>query len=262
MNEAARPTRDPRPAVIASEERSWRDLPGGTGRVSVRIDRDSVGAPRLVQRVLEIEAGATHHERHDVSEDVLYVAAGTGDLTYDSLDIPLRPGTGAMIPAGTSAAIRADERLEIISVLSPPPGLPDNAPASADVAESVRPSLHESEEEVIAAGDDESRDLMDRYFKLMVDPRHGAHYVTQFIGFIERSKAPPHVHTYDEVVYVLGGAGVVHIGDGSHPIEAGDSIYLPPGAVHCLENAGDDPLAVLGVFCPAGSPKARQREPA
>jgi oxalate decarboxylase/phosphoglucose isomerase-like protein (cupin superfamily) len=41
-------------------------------------------------------------------------------------------------------------------------------------------------------------------------------------------------------------------------IGPGTSIYLPPLQPHCLENTGQDPLRVLGVFHPAGSPAAKQ----
>ena len=43
---------------------------------------------------------------------------------------------------------------------------------------------------------------------------------------------------------------------------AGSCIYLPPLHMHCLENAGDGPMRVLGVFQPAGSPAARYAEEA
>jgi mannose-6-phosphate isomerase-like protein (cupin superfamily) len=57
---------------------------------------------------------------------------------------------------------------------------------------------------------------------------------------------------------VLAGEGVVHLRAGDTPIGPGTSIYLPPYQPHCLENTGPDPLRVLGVFHPAGSPAAKQ----
>jgi oxalate decarboxylase/phosphoglucose isomerase-like protein (cupin superfamily) len=64
------------------------------------------------------------------------------------------------------------------------------------------------------------------------------------------------------VVHVLAGQGVVHLDDTGTPtgtpIGPGTSIYLPPLAPHCLENTGTEPLRVLGVFHPAGSPAAKQ----
>jgi mannose-6-phosphate isomerase-like protein (cupin superfamily) len=82
--------------------------------------------------------------------------------------------------------------------------------------------------------------------------------ITQFAGLIPPGRAPEHQHAYDEVVHVLAGKGVIHLRTGDTPIEPGTAIYLPPQAPHCLENTGQDPLRVLGVFHPAGSPAAKR----
>ena len=82
--------------------------------------------------------------------------------------------------------------------------------------------------------------------------------ITQFAGLIPPGRAPEHHHTYDEVVHVLAGRGVVHLSGGQTEIGPGTSIYLPPYQPHCLENTGSEPLRVLGVFYPAGSPAAKQ----
>lgn len=250
---------EPAPVVVHAADRLSKPLDQGSGRISVRIDHATVGATRLVQRVVELDEGKPWAQHHEISEDVIYVASGYGTAQYENETFELKPGTGCVFLPGKQYSIKASEPLKLISVLSPPPDRPDSHAPAAIADQPKRPLVHESEEEVISAGDDETRDYMDRYFKLMIDPRYGAHYVTQFIGFIERSKAPPHTHTYDEVVYILGGQGTVHINDTAHPISAGDSVYLPPGSVHCLENPGDEPLALLGVFCPAGSPRERAR---
>ena len=82
--------------------------------------------------------------------------------------------------------------------------------------------------------------------------------ITQFAGLIPPGRAPEHKHTYDEVVHVLAGWGMVHL-EGKHTeIGPGTSIYLPPQVPHCLENTSSEPLRVLGVFYPAGSPAAKQ----
>ncbi len=82
--------------------------------------------------------------------------------------------------------------------------------------------------------------------------------ITQFAGLIPPGRAPAHHHTYDEVVHVLAGRGVVHLSGAPTEIGPGTSIYLPPYQPHCLENTGSDMLQVLGVFYPAGSPAAKQ----
>jgi quercetin dioxygenase-like cupin family protein len=81
--------------------------------------------------------------------------------------------------------------------------------------------------------------------------------VTQFIGLIPPGRAPMHSHTYDEVIYVVEGEGILHLGGEETPIAAGSCIHLPPLVEHCLENTGDDTMRVLGVFHPSGDPASR-----
>jgi mannose-6-phosphate isomerase-like protein (cupin superfamily) len=95
----------------------------------------------------------------------------------------------------------------------------------------------------------------DREFRVLLS--EGLSF-TQFAGLIPPGRAPEHHHTYDEVVHVLAGQGVVHLDGGQTQIGPGTSIYLPPQTPHCLENTGSEPLRVLGVFHPAGSPAAKR----
>ena len=71
-------------------------------------------------------------------------------------------------------------------------------------------------------------------------------------------RAPAHQHSYDEIVHVLAGHGVVHLAGRRAEMGPGTSVYLPRYQPHCLENTGSGPLEVLGVFYPAGSPAAKQ----
>jgi mannose-6-phosphate isomerase-like protein (cupin superfamily) len=97
----------------------------------------------------------------------------------------------------------------------------------------------------------------DRQFRILVDPEIGCQGVTQFVGWIPPGRAPTHHHTYEEVVYVLEGEGLLHLEESTRPIRAGSCMHLPPPVEHCLENTGTAPLRVLGVFHPAGSPASK-----
>jgi mannose-6-phosphate isomerase-like protein (cupin superfamily) len=46
----------------------------------------------------------------------------------------------------------------------------------------------------------------------------------------------------------------------SFPIEAGSCLHLPPLLEHALENEGDKPMRVLGIFHPSGDPASRAYE--
>jgi mannose-6-phosphate isomerase-like protein (cupin superfamily) len=204
------------------------------------------GSERLLQRVLRLSPGASGWVGHPGAEDVLYVARGSGNLVSDTMDrrIDLRAGSSARVGRRVAAYIHnggRGEEMTVVSVLSPPPfqgffaleGRPEPLEAA-----------HEDDRPSLPAGED-------REFKVLTDSEH----VTQFVGFIRRSKAPLHTHTYEEAVYILEGQGVVHIGEGRHePIRPGTSIFLPRGTPHCLENGGEATLKLLGVFSPPGSP--------
>ena len=94
-----------------------------------------------------------------------------------------------------------------------------------------------------------------RRFRLGATPQVGCDSATQFLGYIPPGRAPDHYHRYEEVVYVVGGDGMLHVeGEEPEPIGRGSCVHLPAGLVHCLENTGAEDMTILGVFRPAGSP--------
>ena len=96
----------------------------------------------------------------------------------------------------------------------------------------------------------------DREFRIVADPSTGLRSATHFVGYIPTATAPDHFHTYNEVIYVLEGEGVLHAQGTDWRLGAGSCIQLPARAVHCLENTGDAWMRVVAVFRPAGSPAA------
>jgi mannose-6-phosphate isomerase-like protein (cupin superfamily) len=165
-------------------------------------------------------------------------AGGTDGPAEEAGTVRLRPGTAVWLsPAlGYRAGAGAGD-LEILVI---------TVRAEAEAG----PALHVTTLEaspVERTGDREFRVLLSAGLS-----------ITQFAGLIPPGRAPEHHHTYDEVVHVLAGQGVVHLSGGQTEIGPGTSIYLPPYQPHCLENTGSEPLRVLGVFYPAGSPAAKQ----
>jgi mannose-6-phosphate isomerase-like protein (cupin superfamily) len=232
------------------EPEDARPLQGSVGSIHVLID-PSTGSARLCQRVLALPPGASGHVGHPGADDVLYVAIGSGLLASAIRDEQhaLRAGMAALVPAKVPANVinTSREELVMVSVLSPPPfdGL-----FTMDARDLPLTSVHEEDREPLPAGEDRS-------FKLLIQSEH----MTQFVGFIDTSKAPPHTHTYEEAIYVLEGEGLVHADGSTTPILAGSSIFLPPGTPHCLENAGAGVLKILGIFSPPGSPADKRDKP-
>jgi mannose-6-phosphate isomerase-like protein (cupin superfamily) len=100
----------------------------------------------------------------------------------------------------------------------------------------------------------------DRDFRYLVNQDAGCVEVTQFLGTIRPGREGMHSHVYDEVIYVIEGEGAVHFEDWSAPIRSGSCIHLPPYTRHIVENSGDAPMRVLGVFHPSGDPAGRAGE--
>ena len=130
----------------------------------------------------------------------------------------LVPETGVYVQPGESYEIVADGEatLEVLAVEVPDP------PSGVDVGE--RRVTLRAERRRGPAGDGEPRVPARR------DARGGLPSVTQFVGYIPVGRAPDHFHTYDEVLYILSGEGVLHIGDSHEPVGCGRVHPLLAGA--------------------------------
>jgi mannose-6-phosphate isomerase-like protein (cupin superfamily) len=63
-----------------------------------------------------------------------------------------------------------------------------------------------------------------------------------------------HRHALTEEIYhVTGGAGTMTLGSEVFAIGAGDTVCIPPGTPHCVENTGTAPLTILCACAPAYS---------
>jgi mannose-6-phosphate isomerase-like protein (cupin superfamily) len=220
------------------------------GVTAAEMLNDEHGCRGLHQRRLRFSGGAALTETAGGRGEAWYVISGSGTLEADGSaggtagpaaaagTVRLRPGTAVWLsPSLGYRAVAGDGDLEILAI---------TVRAEAEAG----PALHATTLEaspVERTGDREFRVLLSAGLS-----------ITQFAGLIPPGRAPEHHHTYDEVVHVLAGRGVVHLSGGQTEIGPGTSIYLPPYQPHCLENTGSEPLRVLGVFYPAGSPAAKQ----
>jgi quercetin dioxygenase-like cupin family protein len=155
----------------------------------------------------------------------------------------LEPETGAYLPPGQQYELESAEPMRIVSVR-----IPDPEPAD-------EPS---GERETVRCLADQTAQAAttDREFRIVADPRSGLRSATHFVGYIPTARAPEHFHTYDEVIYVIDGEGVLHAEGSDEPLGPGSCIQLPARTVHCLENTGGRVMRIVAVFRPAGSPAA------
>jgi mannose-6-phosphate isomerase-like protein (cupin superfamily) len=231
--------------------------------VAATVDNDGVetrttidgscGCKALVQSVVSFPIGRSQGSAMAGHEQSMFVLSGTATLYLDGLGHhELTPDTAAYIASGESYSIENDGPGPLVAlVVDAPTPAESDAPAVGSRKFTVNFATQPDEEAGIG-----------RTFRLLVDPGVGCAGFTQFMGEIPVGRAPDHSHTYDEVVYVVAGEGFLHMAGETRPIKAGSCIYLPPLHLHCLENAGEGRMRVLGVFQPAGSPAARYAEEA
>jgi mannose-6-phosphate isomerase-like protein (cupin superfamily) len=224
--------------VVAEADVAERE--NGTAAERVTIDR-SCGCERLEQRVLRFSLGRSEARETGDRQEVLYTASGQGTLHVGGDPHELEPDTGAFLVPGDRYEVEnpGPDDLVLVSVTAPCEG---SARSRVTVRYADRPSLPASP---------------NREFRLLVNEDAGCLDVTQFVGLIPPGRAPMHSHTYDEVVYVIEGEGVLHLGGKDAPLSPGSCIHLPPLEEHCLENTGPTPMRVLGVFHPSGSPASK-----
>lgn len=218
------------------------------------LARTATGGPGLVRTLVELRPFGRHTGVAGAGGELWFVIDGSGRLEVGGAPGPaLVRDRGLWIPAGTAYQLESDGagslRLDIVALPAtgtwPTEG---NARPAADGADVLR-----------------SRDLQDcpvevtgdRRFRVLFGPGRDCPAATQFVGEIPPGRAPEHSHPYDEVVLILHGTGVAHAGGAERELSAGTCLHLPPGLAHCLENTGTQPMRVLGVFHPAGSPAAK-----
>jgi mannose-6-phosphate isomerase-like protein (cupin superfamily) len=197
----------------------------------------------LQQAVLECAPG----QRAGVSvpgdsEETLFVIEGEGRLHIRGEAHALAPDMGVYLPPGSEGEFESTGdgplRLVAVRVPDPSPGPPTPANVSRLDDQKVEQATTERE------------------FRIVAGPANGLRSATHFVGYVPTKRAPDHFHTYDEVIYVLEGEGLMEAGDFSRPVAAGSCIQLPARTVHCLSNSGDGPMRIVAVFRPAGSPAA------
>lgn len=54
----------------------------------------------------------------------------------------------------------------------------------------------------------------------------------------------------EEIYYVLGGRGLMTLGDERREVRQGDGILIPPGTRHTIRNIADEPLVILCCCAP------------
>lgn len=236
-------------AVVRAEDvHAERTATGARVRI---LHESGSGGASLARRLVDVPPGSQLDGLAGTGGELWFVIEGSGRLDIEGHPaMPLGPDRGLWIPAGAWYRLHsdgpADLRLDAVT-------LPEATPPTAALPTATDPSPPL----VRDLADCEVETTGDRHFRVLFGPGLGCAVATQFVGEIPPGRAPDHSHPYDEVVLVLEGEGVVHVGGADHPVSAGTCTHLRPGQRHCLENTGPMTMRVLGVFHPADSPAAK-----
>jgi mannose-6-phosphate isomerase-like protein (cupin superfamily) len=204
------------------------------------------GFAPLAQQLLESVPGRSLPRGTGEAEEVLFVIEGRGKLYAAGEKHELEPESGAYLAPGEHYELEnpGPEPLRIVAVRIP---LGERGGRARSAARAVVRRLADQVAEAATA---------EREFRIVADPATGLQSATHFVGYVPTKRAPDHFHTYDEVIYVLDGEGVMHAEGAEHPLAAGSCIQLPARTVHCLENTGEQVMRLVAVSRPAGSPAA------
>jgi quercetin dioxygenase-like cupin family protein len=196
------------------------------------------GFVALEQSLLWLDPSAVAMRATGSAEETLFVLEGHGSLRQGADQHPLEPESGVCLPPEHEYELEAGAHgMHLVCVR-----VPDPEPGGA-AATTTR------------LADQPAQDATtERQFRIVADPTSGLRSATHFVGYIPTAKAPEHFHTYDEVIYVLEGEGILHAEGARRPVAGGTCIGLPARTVHCLENTGNSTMRVQAVFRPAGSP--------
>lgn len=215
---------------------------GDTAAVRVTLDA-SVGSDRLEQSVIRFAPGRSRERVNRGRHEVLYVASGAGTLVVEGEGHALEPESGVYLADGEEYVVENPGPADLVVVSV-------RVPAEQAANGRRRVVVRYADQPTLPA-------TRDRDFRYLVNEDAGCVEVTQFVGTIRPGREGMHSHVYDEVIYVIEGEGAVHFEDWTAPIGSGSCIHLPPYALHILENSGDAPMRVLGVFHPSGDPAGR-----
>jgi quercetin dioxygenase-like cupin family protein len=200
----------------------------------------------LALDALRLDAGASLDLRDELHDTLLFVHAGSGSLA----DARLSGAACGFVPAGLAGSLVAGS--DGLACVRATLGAATDLHAPMGAVEPVVDLEHVEPGQATGA----------RSFQVLHGPHNGSTRATVFVGYIPPGSAPWHYHLYDEIVWILRGEGLLHIGEAIEQLSPGCAFRLHPREVHVVENTQSDAeLAVLGVFTPAGSPSAAYLEP-
>jgi quercetin dioxygenase-like cupin family protein len=108
---------------------------------------------------------------------------------------------------------------------------------------------------LVHENDIEELDLPGRHLRWLVNKeRLNAQHLSMCVIRVQPGQTvkPAHSHPNgEEVIYILTGSGRVYVDGAIDSVRAGTAVLFPQGAIHMLQNSGDEEMKVACFFAPA-----------
>jgi len=97
--------------------------------------------------------------------------------------------------------------------------------------------------------DYEEQDAADGMFKgvLVGADQDAPNFAMRRFRLDPGTEVPKHTNRVEHEQFVIEGPYVVGLEDEEYTVEAGDSMFIPAGAVHWYRNEGDEPVSFICV---------------
>ena len=88
----------------------------------------------------------------------------------------------------------------------------------------------------------------DTTIQVLISSKEGPNFALRKFSMQKGGGMPRHTNTVEHEQYVLRGQATITIGDETHHVKTGDVVFIPEGAIHSYQNAGEEPFEFLCII--------------
>ena len=88
----------------------------------------------------------------------------------------------------------------------------------------------------------------DTTIQVLISAQEGPNFALRKFSMQQGGGMPRHTNTLEHEQYVLRGQATIAIGDETHQVKTGDVVFIPEGAIHSYQNAGEEPFEFLCII--------------
>jgi mannose-6-phosphate isomerase-like protein (cupin superfamily) len=218
------------------------------------LDRQRGGSKEFVFGIAELPPWKSLPLHATRQPEVDYVVRGRALVRIGATDVELGERAAMYVPPGVPRAVRA---------LGPEPlrytytfacecrgdtiAIERVDPTSAAATAPAPPTWMHWDDTEPWAPVEPSKGLRVRYKRVM-DRARPAELIAGIGDIDPGTHYTRHFHDQAEIYYILGGEGIVYVGDSRVPVRAGSTLYIGGRVVHGADSLGREPLSIYYVY--------------